>query len=352
MTSLDRYVQEAAPSVSGSVRENLLYNTVAYLLSGLKFNELQQVFRQDAGADFTREIRHRMVNDPEVMYHVKFPLYWVSSDVSLRQARADAKLQGLRLKDSMLVDMVVEDGSLKDHVTTLKQTYKPLTIDRFKKEVARAWQNNNQNAWNFARYKLRFLCNWGMKITDLVSDCTEGAYYALLLQYPMIQNRVHLNNIYKQSLRQAGLKLIAYYTAQSRSVFDTEGNLRRLSLNHEVDGQEIQFEGSPEEAAGLMGYTYEQNEKAMYVRSVLQGATLSRREKRLVHYLMDDTDEGFEEWLAVNPTTLHDKDPAAYLTACQQYLQLPSTSIERLRHLLSQGVIRGSQPLLVQPLGW
>ena len=360
MTSLDTYVKQAAPNAKGSLREELVHSLLRYLFSTINYSQMRKEFQGLAGVDFTRDIRNSMVRDPSVMYNVKFPIYLAVTSSTKAKARDLAKKNNLHLKDVTLLDHVF-DSDLRDELAELAEKYRPLTIERFRSEIERAWLINQANSLNFVRFKLRFLCNWGLQIPDLVADCTGSAYHALLLQYPHIQSRVHLNNLYKQSLRQAGLKLIAYYTSQNRSVFDTSGNLRRFSIDYDNpdSDQTSDLLGTSQVATGLYGGDYMQQGQLENVRTVLLHGGLDKSEEKLVMYLMGETDEIFETWLKkkykLSPSRAL---PKTYLKACCDYLDISLSRLQEIQEMFKSGVLPcNKKPALIPkiarlPLGW
>jgi len=353
MTSLDKYISLASPSAKGSVKEAVTTALLMYLFAAINFNEFRAYFQKETGDDFDRHVRTKMVCDTDVMYQVKFPLYAAvgkaDTVVGLRQ---EARKRGLLVKDATLVDHLTEED-LSDYLLGLRPKYKALSIEKFRHEIGQAWLRNKTNTFNFAWYKMRFLCNWGLDLSDIVDDCAERTLRALMLQYPLIENRTHFNNLYKQTFRQAGLKLIKHYTAKRRSVFDESGNLRRFSVDYDLPdnpGSAVDLVGT----SGLTGHDDSASDDVLTVRSVLERGNLSNQEQSLMLYLMGETDDDFEAWLSSQyHVPLKDKDAKEYLSACCAYLHIPRSRLAELQTMLSQGVMTAPPPRKIEvPLGW
>lgn len=75
----------------------------------------------------------------------------------------------------------------------------------------------------FISKKLRFLQNYGLWRSDIANDLRTAALYNIYRMYPGYKSELHIKNIAKQAIKNAGKELIYKNTRQSRQA------LRRLS---------------------------------------------------------------------------------------------------------------------------
>ncbi len=344
MSCLDKYVTMAAPAASEDLKEELSYHVLSYLFAGTTLPKLRETFQDLAGTDFTRAIRHEMVTDPVVMQNTKFALY---NSVPCIEGNYRSHTQtclklGLPKESVSLVGLTRESG-LKRHLVKLAETYKPITLDKFQSEVARAWDENAKNVMGFARFKLRFLMHWGQRLDHLAADCAASAYESLLVQYPRIQSRVHLHNLYKQFVRQAGLKLIKHFTAQRNTVFGSDGNLLKLSLDY-VDEEGEHVEDLDSRTDGFKFSCMSEAEANSNLWMGLSNANLTDQESKLIEYLMGETDYGFEKHVRQIIGSMSElrQKPRAYLEVCCDYLDIDSAQLYRLQTWISEGKMPSS----------
>lgn len=347
-TCLDAYLDmvkeegEVSPSFN---RDDALIMTMRYLFGEWTLATMQDKFMAKNGLEFDRRIRKLMVSDPTVMYQLKFPLYQAICHDGDRDAKvAYALEQGLAADDVELLDLALKVGPLRNYFKRLVSCgYRALSINDFQREIDKALRSNRSNTQGFVHAKMRFLRHWGLNTEGLVGDCESRAFEALLNQYPVFESRLHFNNLYKLSVRQAGLKIINYYTTKGRNVFDESGEYRKSAMEVEtrdgnvVDGYD---QGWDMPSSGLTGHQNSNDEEVLQVRSLLGSGKLDRQDREFLSLLVGETTPAFEHWL-MDAHNIQNVDRV--VTACtpryrrlvMEFSQYPIAKLRRIQDMMA-----------------
>ena len=342
MSLLDRYLK----GPSGAL---LHFEKARRILAGHLFGALSIVETCDRlatlGFYFDRPVRTRFIRDPEII-RLKFPLYVAFCHSSRFADREEllsfAHEQGLPESESYLLDLVME-GPLAKHLARLKAAgYKPLSAAAFQRELDRVVQETAANTKGYVLRSMRFLMGYTLTLDELIADCVSGAFEALLQQYPIFENRAHFQNLYKMALRQAGQKIIKYYTADCRG--SSGGSLVRFNYDplrplacDESDQEEITPESMQ---VGLYGNDADYD-SILHVRRVMQSGRLRDRDLHFLELVVGLTDSAFEVWLQeqvldIEAVILRGADGTPrYIRLVRQYLGYTAKEMATLKRILS-----------------
>lgn len=319
---------------------------LGYLFNAYNLSELQAKYQKHFNIHFPRFMRKRMIANSRLMHNIKFPLYQTVCARSKFKTVPDminfAQSQGMHADDTYLINMVLNTPVLLAHFEKLvKQGNIPMSKERFQQESTRAISNNKNNTTVFVRYKMRFLKLWGVTEGDSVADCESGAYEALLFQYPVFESRLHLHNLYKRSIRQVGLKIIAYHKTQRRSVYNQDQEYRKSALEIEnADGiSSAHDQGWDLPSANLLGNCWHNEEEVLQVRKVMSSPYINSKDKEFFALLSGDTTDDFDGWLTqVHGIKNVDKvvlsGTAKYLNLVMSYTDYSNTRLDFVQNLL------------------
>lgn len=174
----------------------------------------------------------------------------------------------------------------------------------------------------FVTKKMSFLMkSYGETRHDLETSLQEAALIALYKQYPRFDNEIHMINVAKAQIHNAGHTMITTLTSKSR---------QRLSQN--ADGS---FEAVNVDVATLADVAAPPQYGAM-LKDRLQALAavehkLSPRAKDFLMCAAGQYHEGFSKWLQVNNDDAADEWPyQRYMREAQKYFDVSAEKVERL----------------------
>lgn len=242
----------------------------AYIIKNLKFwlwycayNNLGRSAADDASDDF--DIRPK---DFQLLPMLRKSKYW-------KPLIALANTKVLRHKNPKMI------GKLR---------YRALNLQIINHEIERILLSLDSYLKKYVFKKLKFIThNDYIGVMDIFNELQLSGVSGVLAQYPLIDSRLHLTNIFKCSAKNHGCNLIKFYTTQSRNVLVEEKDGTFTSKKRSIDN-------SPPGWIDTLGSVQDNIEITCDVESLYKIST--PLEKDFLNLISGKYDEGFSRYLS------------------------------------------------------
>lgn len=241
----------------------------AYIIKNLKFwlwycayNNLSRSEADDASDDF--EIRPK---DFELLPMLRRSKYW-------RPLQALAQTKITRHKDPKRI------GKLR---------YRAMSLQTVNREIERILLSLDTYLKKYVFKKLKFITHNGYTdAMDIFNELQFAGVSGVYAQYPLIDSRLHLTNIFKCTIQNYGCNLIKFYTTQSRNVLVKEADGTFTSKKQSIDSM-------PPGWLDTLGSSYDDIEIKYDIENLyLQSNPL---EKNFLRLISGEYDKDFSSYL-------------------------------------------------------
>ena len=273
---------------------------ILHILGKYNAYGLRSQYKKRFGKELPMKYRTELTLNSDITYPIKFGVYRIMREPE----RFKGHNHELRYLNSLggntdistdcdFYMIAMQDSELQEYVSHLaKNEYPVMSRYRFEDMANRVIHKTKNNVTSFAVKKLIFLQAWGMSVEDVVQDISTSAYRSMLNFYPKIDTELHAENIFKNSVRQAGGKLIQSLTGKDKNVFDEDGNYRQHTLTLSTDNEDYEVDGLD---AGWAGNFTADCSSSLFVKEFI--TQLSSGQDKLLKILLGIESDNFEEWL-------------------------------------------------------
>lgn len=251
-------------------------------------------------------------------------------------ARHCAQREGRRISPSAF-GVSPEDAKLlaKLDLSHIKRKYKPLQLQQYQKAEACVFADTtidlNAHIGRFISKKLIFLCrHYGVKREDIENILVDSAIYALRKQYPFFESDLHMVNVCKTAIHNAGISLIQYWTREKRNALISEAD-GTFSAVH-VDIEVAQYMQN-------MGVVDAHDDPHEQLLQSLRAAKVGPRAQSFLLLARGAADPGFSLFLGVdNEDAAHEWEYGKYLNSLCEYLKVSNEQAQKLMAFLRKHV--------------
>ena len=298
MTTLTSIVKEIEESY-GAPFQPCFNLFILHILGRYNAYDLLDQCKKRFNVNLPMKYRTEVSLNSEITFPVKFGLYRIMREPERfaddKQAmRYVARLSNLNLEeDCEHYWLAKNDPEIIEYVNGLaRKNFPVMSRHHFDDMVNKIIYKTKTNVTSYVLKKLIFLQAWGMSVDDIIQDISTSAYRSMLNYYPKIDTPLHAENIFKNSVRQAGGKLIQNLTAQDKNVFDGEGNYRQHTLTFASDNEDYEIDGLD---AGWSNNFTADCFGSVFVKEFI--AQLSSQQDKLLKILLGVESDNFEAWL-------------------------------------------------------
>ncbi len=252
--------------------------------------------------------------------------YVVKRKVPYEEAAALAERWGVSPQDVAAFSQFCQRPTLVN-LTALGRKYAALTQERFDQICTSICPDLRATARKFVYVKLRFIANHqrtGMNLEDLESETVAHGLEKLLLQYPLIESKLHALNVARHVVRNHGLNLIQKYTRIKNNVMVAADGAQTLVLDVNNLPSEMQVAAPAQrETSDLYldykGLVHKFKDKRRTVLALLSG---------LYH-------KGFSDWLNTqgvqypNDEFIDRTSPKRYLKMVREWVGVPEQAFNQ-----------------------
>lgn len=222
MNSISQLVDRHYPGATVSQRRHITLMGVGYVLNVMTSRE------------FTYEVRNVLeqnVNvidlrrDLQIGYYMRNVKLWLwycwTNKVPREKSYNIMKHFGVEEHDKILYRIMRYNEFHHAELNKLSLKYKSHKPAVYDKHITETLSSLHGYTHRFIWAKLRFL-TMGSETTvdDLFMELQYYALYAMMKQYPKVDDKLHLVNIAKRAIHNFGINLIHHHTTQGRAVWD------------------------------------------------------------------------------------------------------------------------------------
>lgn len=251
MNSIEQLVSKHYGAIPEKHLENINAVSLGYLFRVCTATDLTKVLRGALGTDVKVIDFRRDLQNGYFLKNVKLWIWRiVKQQHSPKKAARIMVRYGIQPEDMTLARVAMKHPVLSKKLRNLSARYRGHTLRQYESVLAQCLEDVHGYCTRFAIRKLRFLTFGGhMSHEDLVLELKYYAIYGMLLQYPVVETRLHLTNVGKRAAHNFGINLIQQQTTQGR------GHLRQ-----EKDGSFTTVKVSRDASAD--GYLHHINQTA------------------------------------------------------------------------------------------
>jgi hypothetical protein len=201
----------------------------AYLFRKINKYEYRE---QLPSREYAKELWERVSGAGYVLVNCKLYLW----------ARVQAKANGRRLKHSAF-EISDQDAKLLNSIdlSHISLDYPAFSLKTYMEEEGRILTHPDEGLQvyigKFISKKMIFLCrHYGVKRNHIEGVLLDAALYALRKQYPFYESKLHMVNVCKTAIHNAGITLIQFWTREKRNALikESDGTFSAVHVDLEV----------------------------------------------------------------------------------------------------------------------
>lgn len=324
MLTLARSVEPALNAVNDKVLWNQL---IMWLFRGIKHQSLHAKFKKLCGKQVnTLAVTQAITSKGAIIRQYKLWLFFVvKKQMGYEEAAALAEQWGVHGEDVASFSTCCQRTTLV-YLRQLGRKYAALTSDKFGRICEEIVLAVRDTARKFVYVKMRFIDRHqrtGLTLEDMESETIEHGLQKLMLQYPVIQSKLHAINIVKHVVRNHGLNLIQKYTRIKNNVMVAADGAQTRVLDVNNLPSEMQLAAPPSRETSDLYLDY----KWLVHKFKDKRRTLLALLSGLYH-------RGFSAWLSTqgvqypNDEFIDRTSPKRYLKMVKQWLAVPEEAFD------------------------
>lgn len=325
MLTLVRGVEPALAKVNDRVLWN---NLVMWLFRGTNYLSLHARFKKLCGGKVdTLAVTQAISSKGRIVREYKLWLFYVvKKQMPYKEAVALAKEWGVHEGDVTSFALCCQKTTML-YLRQLGRKYAALTSDKFGRICGDIVTAVRTTAKKFVYVKMRFVDRHqrtGLTLEDFENETIEQGLQKLMLQYPLIQSKLHAINIVKHIVRNHGLNMIQKFTRQKNSALvAAEGTQSRV-----LDISNLPVDMQPEAPS-----VRETSDLYLDYKHVMYKYRDKRR--TLLALLSGLYHKGFSDWLSskgiayANDELIDRVQPKRYLKLAREWLGVSDDAVTK-----------------------
>ena len=282
--------------------EQIVLFSLGFLMRIVPSRDLTQVIRGASCACNVIAYRKKFHSNGYLLKNVKLWLWEaVKKEHSLRKAVKRAPRFQVEDKDLVLartfLTFFLETEPYRETLKELTDKFKSHPLPFYEESLVNVWKECEEYASRFAFHRMRFLTwnNSHYDLEDIKYELLTSGMLGVQRQYPKIESFLHMVNILKRSIHNAGINLIKYHTTNSRATMpqNEDGSHTSLLISLESVSNENGYLRRKNQIVDLNGVDLNNDEGRVEPRvfSTECIARSGRREDKALGLLLGDTED-------------------------------------------------------------
>ncbi len=241
-TSLHENIENRFPEITDEGKEQLVFVSLGYLLKVHSSNELSKMIRQNCPGQKVIPYRHSLHNNGYFLKNIKLWLWRaVAKKYTRQQAMKKARIFQIKKKDVQLLEYLYDTSNiLWETLENLSVQYKSHNLPFYEAALKEAVTLVQPYVQTFVYRKMRFLTwNSHLDFDDLIQELLHQGFIGIQRQYPKVESKLHLLNIFKRCVHNHGINIIKYYTTKSRANMVKEDDGSFISIKASINASEL-----------------------------------------------------------------------------------------------------------------